>query len=146
MERVHSTAPRLLAVGLALTSLVLSPMAQAGEITATPAETVTWTESGLGPLLAPILGDMGHGQHLSFVRLPAGFVSPAHTHSHDYTAVQVTGVSRHYPPGGRDDVPDLAPGSTWSVPGDLVHVSECLPGADCIFALFQGAGFDLLPQ
>lgn len=146
MERVHSTTPRLLAVGLALASLVLGPMARAAEIIETPVETITWAESGLGPQLAPILGDMGHGQHLSFVKLSAGFVSPAHTHSHDYTAVQVTGVSRHYPPGGRDAAPDLASGSTWSVPGDLVHISECLPGADCIFAVFQTAGFDLLPQ
>lgn len=126
-----SAAPPLLAVERA--------------IVATPAASVPYQDTEYGPKIAGAEGDFSKGAHMSFVRIPAGFVSPLHIHSHDYVGVVVAGVTRHYPAGGRDGAPDLAPGSVWSVPAELPHVTECLPEADCVMLIHQAAAFDLIP-
>lgn len=37
--------------------------------------------------LIPAYGDLRSGRHGTFVRMPAGFKSPVHTHTEDYFAV-----------------------------------------------------------
>jgi hypothetical protein len=33
---------------------------------------------------APAFGDLAHGPHGTFIKMPTGFVSPLHTHTEDY--------------------------------------------------------------
>lgn len=128
---------------LALTSPVL-----AEELTDTSSRTplgaITWLPTPFGPDAAPVMGDFSKGRHVTLVRFPAGMKTPVHIHSGDYTGIVVTGTARHYAPGHPETEIDLVPGSFWSMPGNLPHISECLPGADCIFALFQDTPFDFV--
>ena len=62
-------------------------------------------------LAAPAYGDLGHGPHGTFIRMPAGFVSPVHTHTADYWGVVISGVAANGLPGAAD-VP-LPAGSYW---------------------------------
>ena len=111
----------------------------------TPAADVKWMDTGFGPQAAPISGDFTKGKHLSFIRFKAGFKTPLHTHSHDYVGIVVVGQARHFEPGKPETETVLGPGSYWSVKGNVPHISECLPGEDCIFALSQDDSFDIKP-
>ena len=48
-----------------------------------PSAQVKYKDLG-GPQLGTVWGDSAKGAHGSFLRLPKGFVSPAHLHSGDY--------------------------------------------------------------
>ncbi len=111
----------------------------------TPAADVKWLDTGFGPQAAPVVGDFTKGKHLSFIRFKAGFKTPLHTHSHDYVGIVVVGQARHYEPGKPETETVLGPGSYWSVKANVPHISECLDGQDCIFALSQDDSFDIKP-
>ena len=51
---------------------------------------------------APAYGDLAHGPHGTFIKMPAGYVSPTHTHSEDYWAVVVSGVMVNKKPDSAD--------------------------------------------
>src|ERR1700722_11866125 len=51
---------------------------------------------------APAFGDVSRGPHGTFIKMPAGFVSPPHTHSDDYWSVVLTGVMVNGRPGSKD--------------------------------------------
>src|SRR5262249_25068519 len=51
---------------------------------------------------APAYGDLAKGAHGTFIKMPAGYVSPTHTHTDDYWAVVVSGVMVNKTPDGRD--------------------------------------------
>src|SRR6478735_4050335 len=55
-----------------------------------PANQVKYKDLG-GPWLGTVWGDSANGAHGSFLRLPRGFVSPAHLHTGDYYGVIVEG-------------------------------------------------------
>ena len=51
---------------------------------------------------APAYGDLAHGPHGTFIKMPAGYVSPTHTHTEDYWAVVVSRVVVNKKPDGAD--------------------------------------------
>src|SRR5262245_18978713 len=51
---------------------------------------------------APAYGDLAHGAHGTFIKMPAGYGSPTHTHTEDYWSVVVSGVMANGVPGSRD--------------------------------------------
>jgi hypothetical protein len=51
---------------------------------------------------APAYGDLTHGPHGTFIKMPAGFVSPVHTHTEDYWGVVISGVAANGKPGSAD--------------------------------------------
>ena len=89
---------------------------------------------------APAYGDLGHGPHGSFIKMPAGFVSPKHTHSEDYWAVVVSGVMVNGKPGS-PDVP-LPPGSYYFQKGGETHITKCISPTECVFFVNQNGKFD----
>jgi len=93
---------------------------------------------------APAYGDLVHGAHGTFIKMPAGFVSPAHTHTGDYWGVVISGVGANGPVGG-PDVP-LPVGSYWFQKGGERHVTKCLSPNECIFFINQSTKFDYLPD
>lgn len=137
---------RTICSAFAATLLALPAIAETATVSATPVSKLAWAESGFGPMVSNVVGDMSQGQHLGYIRFTAGFVSPLHSHGADYTGIVVSGTTRHYEPGKRDLAVDLPAGSTWSIPGGLPHVSECLPGAECIMAIYQTESFDIRPE
>ncbi len=100
--------------------------------------------NGAGSLqAAPAFGDLSKGEHATFIKMPTGFVSAPHIHSHDYYGVVITGVGANTAVGGKD-VP-LPPGSYWFQPGGKPHVTKCISTTECTFFIHQPAKFDYLP-
>lgn len=91
---------------------------------------------------APAFGDVSRGPHGTFIKMPAGFVSPPHTHSDDYWSVVVTGVMVNGRPGSKD-IP-LPAGSYYFQKGGEVHVTKCLTATECVFFVNQIGKFDLM--
>lgn len=119
--------------------------AHEGPSVSTPAKDIKFVGSGVetdkGELFAgPAYGDLQHGKHGTFVRMPHGFVSPVHTHTDDYYAVVIKGVGANQAPGGK--VIPLPVGSYWFQKGEEPHVTQCLSKTDCLFFLVQPGKFD----
>jgi hypothetical protein len=91
---------------------------------------------------APAYGDLANGAHGTFIKMPAGFVTPAHTHTADYYAVVISGTGVNIPVGGTD-LP-LPSGSYWFQKGTERHITKCISSNDCIFFLNQSAKFDFI--
>ena len=89
---------------------------------------------------APAYGDLAHGPHGTFIRMPAGYVSPIHTHTDDYWAVVVSGIMVNKKPDGAD-VP-LPVGSYFLQKGGEPHVTKCIAPNECIFFVSQNGKFD----
>ena len=89
---------------------------------------------------APAYGDLANGAHGTFIKMPAGYVSPTHTHTEDYWAVVVSGVMVNKTPDGAD-VP-LPVGSYFLQKGGEPHVTKCISPTECIFFINQNGKFD----
>jgi len=112
----------------------------------TPVTELTYTKTGIsdgvhGELYAaPAYGDLANGPHGTFIKMPAGYVSPTHTHSEDYWAVVVSGVMVNKKPDG-SDIP-LAAGSYFFQKGGEPHVTKCISPNESIFFISQNGRFD----
>ena len=96
-----------------------------------------------GPKLGALTGDPDKGQYIGLMQLPGGFTSPLHTHSGDYEAIQIEGTSSHWLKGeDGSKAKKMTPGSYWSMPGKLEHVSQCEKGKDCLLLVMQKTKFD----
>jgi len=89
---------------------------------------------------APAYGDLGQGPHGTFIKMPAGYVSPAHTHTEDYWAVVVSGVMVNKKPDGPDVL--LPAGSYYFQKGGERHVTKCTSKEGCVFFVSQSGKFD----
>ena len=83
-------------------------MAGASQSLSIAARQVKWIDLG-GPQLGTVWGDANTGAHGSFLRLPKGFVSPAHMHTGDHAGVIVAGAVTNAEAGQPEVV--LGPGS-----------------------------------
>jgi hypothetical protein len=111
---------------------------------------LTWTplmKEGPLPALAPIEGDGMKGAYLGFLKLPAGFESPPHSHTNDYWSVLVQGQMTHWAVdgGSEKDSKAIGPGGVTHMPGKMLHVSKCYPGQDCVMVVMQKGKFDFIP-
>lgn len=93
---------------------------------------------------APAYGDLAHGAHGTFIKMPAGFVSPIHTHTGDYWGVVISGVGANGVPGSADVPPRV--GSYWFQKGGERHITKCISSNECIFFINQSTKFDYLPD
>ncbi len=129
---------------------VISCAAAAGTL-GTPSVSTPVTELKYGPTgvsdgvhgelnAAPAYGDLAHGAHGTFIKMPAGFVSKVHIHTGDYWGVVISGVAVNGLPGGVD-VP-LPVGSYWFQKGGERHVTKCISPNECIFFISQNEKFD----
>src|SRR5690349_2112628 len=104
---------------MVIASLVLASggLPGAGHATNTsinvPVTEIKFFDTGIGPLkAAPGFGDFSKGPHSTFIKLPAGFVTPLHFYSEDLYGVVISGVVAQTVDTKVADVP-LAPGSYW---------------------------------
>jgi quercetin dioxygenase-like cupin family protein len=95
-------------------------------------------------MAAAAFGDLGHAAHGTYVKMPAGFVSPVHTHTEDYYAVVISGVGVNGLPGSADV--QLPAGSYWIQKGGEPHVTKCVSANECIFFINQPGKFDYVPS
>jgi len=89
---------------------------------------------------APAYGDLSRGPHGTFIKMPAGYESPTHTHTEDYWAVVVSGAMVNKKPDGAD-VP-LPVGSYYFQKGGEPHVTKCISPNGCVFFASQDGKFD----
>ncbi|MBA3819783.1 MAG: DUF4437 domain-containing protein [Deltaproteobacteria bacterium] len=94
-----------------------------------------------GPMVAPVWGDAAAASG-SFIKLPAGMVSPPHTHSSDYHAVIIKGTVMDYAPD--DKAPkEMGPGSYYMQPGGGAHITACKAGSECLSYVYSAGKFDM---
>jgi hypothetical protein len=99
-------------------------------------------ENAPGVQLATLWGDPGSGAFGAYMRLPAGFNAPLHTHTHAMKVVFVSGTYIQEPDGR--PVVHLSPGSFMMQPGgDYRHRTSCGTDTDCVFFVESGGAFDL---
>jgi len=108
-----------------------------------PSAQVKYKDLG-GPQLGTVWGDSAKGAHGSFLRLPKGFVSPAHLHSGDYYGVIVEGSVTNAEAGQQEVV--LGPGSYYFQKGKSDHVTKCMGNTDCLIYISQSKAFDFVPS
>jgi hypothetical protein len=96
-----------------------------------------------GVKLATLWGDPANGTFGAFFRLPAGFTTPVHTHTHPMKVVIVSGTYVQEPQGARAF--RLRPGSFLMQPGGTYrHTTSCDSTSDCVIFVESDGAFDLL--
>jgi len=115
--------------------------------TAMPMADVKWVDlmGPGGPQMAVLWGDPTKGGESGFLlKLPAGMVSPPHSHTNPYWAVTIQGSMSHWlaEGGSEADAKQLPAGGFEMMPGKVKHISKCAAGADCIMAVRMNGKFD----
>ena len=118
----------------------------AGRLVVMPAADLRWTDldpkGAPGVTVADLWGDHAKGAFGAFFKLPAGFVAPLHTHTHDMKVVIVSGTYIQAPEGKPEF--RLGPGSYFLQPGgNYRHTTTCDKASDCVFLVESGGKFDL---
>jgi len=113
-----------------------------------PAADLNWSDldpnGAPGVKIADLWGDHAKGAFGAFLKLPAGFAAPLHTHTHDMKVVIVSGTYLQAP-AGKAEV-RLGPGSYMLQPGgNYQHTTSCDKSADCVFFVESSGAFDLKP-
>ena len=63
-----------------------------------------------------------------------------------YEAVQIAGTSSHWFEGENGTkAKKMTPGSYWTIPAKVEHVSACAAGRDCVIFVWQKTRYDVLP-
>src|SRR5262245_27954975 len=125
-----------------------APKSAASRLAYTPAADVKWAD--LDPKGAPgvkigdVWGDHSKGAFGAFIKLPAGFAAPLHTHTNDFKIVIVSGTFIQGPEGKPEF--RLGPGSYLMQPGgNYKHTTACDKASDCVFFVQSTGKFDLKP-
>jgi hypothetical protein len=151
MEFLHMNTKHPRLIGAAVLAAI-SVAAVAGTLgkpsVSTPVTQLSYGPTGVsdgvhGELnAAPAYGDLGHGAHGTFIKMPAGFVSKVHIHTGDYWGVVISGVAVNGLPGSQDV--QLPVGSYWFQKGGERHVTKCMSPNECIFFISQNEKFDYI--
>jgi anti-sigma factor ChrR (cupin superfamily) len=97
-----------------------------------------------GVKIADMWGDHTKGAFGAFVKFPAGFATPMHTHTNAFKIVVMSGTFLQTPEGKTEI--RLGPGSYLAQPGgSYKHTTACDKGSDCVFFTQANGKFDLLP-
>jgi anti-sigma factor ChrR (cupin superfamily) len=113
-----------------------------------PAADMKWTDldpkAGPGVKIADISGDHTKGAFSAFIKFPAGFAAPLHTHTNAMKMVVISGTIVQQPEGAAEF--RLGPGSYLFQPGgEYKHTTACDKASDCLI-FSEGIGaFDIKP-
>jgi hypothetical protein len=124
------------------------PKAAATTPTFTPAADLKWVDldpkGAPGVKVADLWGNHTKGAYGAYLKLPAGFTTPLHTHTYAMKVIFVSGTYIQAPEG-KPEV-RLGPGSYMMQPGgNYKHVTSCDKSADCVFFVESAGPFDLKP-
>jgi hypothetical protein len=109
-------------------------------------DNIKWTDldpkGAPGVKIADLWGDHAKGAYGAYIKLPAGFTAPLHTHTHAMKVIFVSGTYIQSP-DGKPEV-RLGPGSYMMQPGgNYRHITTCDKAADCVFFVESTGPFDL---
>jgi len=110
------------------------------------AANLTWMDldptGAPGVKIATLWGDPTTGRFGAFLKLPAGFAAPLHTHTHPMKVVMVSGTYIQGPDGAAEF--RLGPGSYLMQPGgNYRHTTSCDSASDCVIFVESVGAFDL---
>jgi anti-sigma factor ChrR (cupin superfamily) len=125
-----------------------APKAGPGQPVFTSAADLKWTDldpkGAPGVKVADLWGDHTKGAFGAFLKLPAGFAVPLHTHTHTMKVVFLSGTYIQAPEG-KEEV-RLGPGSYMMQPGGSYrHTTSCDKASECLFFVESNGSFDLKP-
>jgi anti-sigma factor ChrR (cupin superfamily) len=114
-----------------------------------PAADMKWTDldakQAPGVKVADVWGNHATGAYGSFIKFPAGFAAPLHTHPNAAKIVIISGTFIQAPEG-KPEV-RLGPGSYLDQPGaSYRHTTTCDKASDCLFFVQSNGkfGFDVV--
>jgi anti-sigma factor ChrR (cupin superfamily) len=97
-----------------------------------------------GVKIADLWGNHAKGAYGALIKLPAGFMTPLHTHTHPMKVIFLSG-DYIQAPEGKPEV-HLGPGSYMYQPGgNYRHTTSCAKSGDCEFFVESNGPFDLKP-
>jgi anti-sigma factor ChrR (cupin superfamily) len=97
-----------------------------------------------GVKIADVWGDHAKGGFGAFIKFPAGFLAPLHTHTNDFKIVVISGTFVQVPEGKPEL--RLGPGSYLMQPGgNYRHTSACDKASECEMFVQSTGKFDLIP-
>jgi len=110
------------------------------------ANDLKWTDldpkGAPGVKVADLWGDHTKGAFGAYLKLPAGFAVPLHTHTHAMKVIFLSGTYIQAPEG-KPEV-RLGPGSYMMQPGgNYRHTTSCDKASDCVFFVESSGAFDL---
>jgi anti-sigma factor ChrR (cupin superfamily) len=113
-----------------------------------PASDMKWADldptGAPGVKIADVWGNHAKGAFGAFIKFPAGFAAPLHTHTNDFKIVVVSGTFIQVPEGKPEF--RLGPGSYLLQPGgNYKHTSACDKASECVFFVQSTGKFDLKP-
>ena len=122
------------------------PKSASSRLVVMPAADLKWMDldpkGAPGVKIADVWGDHAKGGFGAFIKLPAGFAVPLHTHTSDYKVVIVSGTYVQAPEGKPEF--RLGPGSYFMQPGgNYRHTTSCDKASECEFFLESKGKFDL---
>ena len=142
--------PLILAAPVLAQSSGASPAQKAGpsQPIFLPAGDLKWIDldpkGAPGVKVADLWGNHAKGAFGAYLKLPAGFAAPLHTHTHAMKVIFVSGTYIQAPEG-KPEV-RLGPGSYMMQPGgNYRHTTSCDKSADCVFFVESTGAFDLKP-
>lgn len=133
-------------ISLLLVAPVLGQTAGPEQPVFMPAADVQWTDldpnGAPGVKIADLWGDHTKGAFGAYLKLPAGFAAPLHTHTNAMKVVFLSGTYIQVP-DGKSEV-RLGPGSYMMQPGgNYRHTTSCDKGSDCVLFVESDGAFDL---
>ncbi|HEX9287319.1 MAG TPA: DUF4437 domain-containing protein [Thermoanaerobaculia bacterium] len=141
-------AAAVLAQGSGEAKAKTAPKASASQPVFMPANDLKWTDldpkGAPGVKIADVWGNHTKGAYGAFIKFPAGFAAPLHTHTNAMKLVIVSGMFIQGPEG-KPEV-RLGPGSYLAQPGgNYRHTTSCDSASECVFFAQSNGKFDLKP-
>ena len=141
-------ATAVLAQGSGEAKAKSAPKAGASAPKFMPAGDVKWMDldptGAPGVKIADLWGDHTKGAYGAFIKFPAGFAAPLHTHTNAMKIVIVSGTFIAGPEGNPEV--RLGAGSYfWQPGGNYRHTTGCDKASECVFFAESAGEFDLKP-
>lgn len=135
-------------VAFVVAAAALAQASGGGQPIFMPSASLKWVQlapqMNPGIMIADVWGDHAKSGYGSFLKFPAGFLSPLHTHTDDIKIVVISGTYTQQPEGGT--TARLGPGSYAFQPGgSYKHISGCDKASDCVIFIESTGPFDLKP-
>jgi anti-sigma factor ChrR (cupin superfamily) len=123
-----------------------APKSAASRLVVESASDLKWADldpkGAPGVKIADVWGDHSKGAFGAFLKFPAGFAAPLHTHTNDFKIVVVSGTIIQGPEGKPEF--RLGPGSYFMQPGgNYKHTTACDKASDCVFFTQSTGKFDI---
>lgn len=123
-----------------------APKGAASRLVVSPSADMKWTDldpkGAPGVMITDLWGNHAKGAFGAFIKFPAGFAAPLHTHTSDDKIVVMSGTLIQAPEGKPEF--RLGPGSYLMQPGgNYKHTTACDKASECTFFIQSNGKFDL---